>query len=361
MKSRKIGVLTMGITLVAFGVLFLLRAFIDGLDWISVMRFWPVVLIGLGIEVLISALIPPKEGQPRARVDALSIVVLFLALFLAFGLAAGQFVIEQINEHNWGWRRGSSVVSTQIVELEDGLTLHLTANAQGDELTMEYWIHTDGSVYGRARFPYGESGQHNMMVLVCRETEERYLSTRSRSWSSGELQVAQAYFEFWNLHHVSPADFVLRYRIHVELSPAGDGDVLVRTFEGEVALGASRGSRQVAHLSFPLPETDGMEINERIDLGNGRYITIEQVELIHRSAHDDGEFPMFVDGWDTIVAVTYSGNSIPHYRMRINESAQVIGGMELSDTQRVMFQPYMGEGEITITLYYSDVVDWPTL
>ena len=96
-NSRKIGVLTMGVTLVTFGVLFLLRAFIPWMDYFTVMRFWPAVLILLGIEVLISAFWPRKEDTPRPKVDAVSIIVLFLTLFLAFGLAAAQFVIET----NW--------------------------------------------------------------------------------------------------------------------------------------------------------------------------------------------------------------------------------------------------------------------
>jgi len=94
MRSRKIGVLTMGVSLVAFGVLFLLRVFIPWFDYIAVMRFWPLVLVLLGIEVLISALLPQKEGAPRPRVDALSIVMLFLTLGLAFGFAIAQFALE---------------------------------------------------------------------------------------------------------------------------------------------------------------------------------------------------------------------------------------------------------------------------
>ena len=96
MKSRKIGVLTLGVSLVAFGVLFLLRAFIPWLDYLYAIRFWPIILILLGVEVLLSALLPQKEGAPRPKVDALSIVLLFIALMLSCALAAAQFVLEQM-------------------------------------------------------------------------------------------------------------------------------------------------------------------------------------------------------------------------------------------------------------------------
>lgn len=98
MRSRKIGVLTLGVSLVAFGILFLLRVFIPWWDYIMVLKFWPFILIMLGIEVLIAALLPRKEGEPPARVDALSIILLFVALFLACGLAATQFALEQLPE-----------------------------------------------------------------------------------------------------------------------------------------------------------------------------------------------------------------------------------------------------------------------
>jgi len=82
--------------MVAFGVLFLLRMFIPWFDYYYVMRFWPVVLVLLGLEILVSAILPVKEGAPRPKVDALSVVLMFLTMFLAFGLAAAQMAFEQV-------------------------------------------------------------------------------------------------------------------------------------------------------------------------------------------------------------------------------------------------------------------------
>ena len=96
MRSRKIGVLTLGVTLIVFGILYLLRAFIPGWDYISVLRFWPFVLILLGVEVLLSALLPRPEGEPPAKPDALSVILLFGALLMAGGLAAAEFALEQL-------------------------------------------------------------------------------------------------------------------------------------------------------------------------------------------------------------------------------------------------------------------------
>ncbi|MDR2686562.1 MAG: DUF5668 domain-containing protein [Oscillospiraceae bacterium] len=104
MKSRKIGVLTLGVSLIAFGALYLLRAFLPGWDYLTVLRFWPVVLILLGVEVLLAALLPRPEGLPPAKVDALSILLLFVTLFLACGLAAAEFTLERLPE--WLGRMG---------------------------------------------------------------------------------------------------------------------------------------------------------------------------------------------------------------------------------------------------------------
>jgi len=94
MKSRKIGVLTLGVTMISFGILFMLRLFVPWFDYLYVMRFWPVVLVLLGIEVLVSAFWPTKEDAPRQKVDAVSVVLLFVMLFLVFGLASFQFALE---------------------------------------------------------------------------------------------------------------------------------------------------------------------------------------------------------------------------------------------------------------------------
>ncbi|MCL2301593.1 MAG: DUF5668 domain-containing protein [Firmicutes bacterium] len=98
MKSRKIGVLTLGASLVAFGVLYLLRVFVPGWSYMTVLRFWPVVLILLGAEVLLSVFWPRPEGEPPAKFDAASVVLLFVTLLLACGLAAAQFALEQLPE-----------------------------------------------------------------------------------------------------------------------------------------------------------------------------------------------------------------------------------------------------------------------
>lgn len=52
-NTRRIGSITLGITLVLCGAVYLMQMIIPGLNYFVILRFWPVVLIILGIEILI--------------------------------------------------------------------------------------------------------------------------------------------------------------------------------------------------------------------------------------------------------------------------------------------------------------------
>lgn len=50
---RRVGAVTFGFVLVVTGVLFLIHAFYPQLHLLMIYRFWPVILIILGVEVLL--------------------------------------------------------------------------------------------------------------------------------------------------------------------------------------------------------------------------------------------------------------------------------------------------------------------
>ena len=52
MRTRWIGSITLGITLIATGLVYLIEVFYPAFNVMGVLRFWPVILISLGIEVL---------------------------------------------------------------------------------------------------------------------------------------------------------------------------------------------------------------------------------------------------------------------------------------------------------------------
>lgn len=51
-RVRRVGTVTFGIVLILTGVLFLAHLFFPAFNYFLIYRFWPVILILLGIEVL---------------------------------------------------------------------------------------------------------------------------------------------------------------------------------------------------------------------------------------------------------------------------------------------------------------------
>lgn len=75
----------MGLTLVGLGVVLLTGK----LDLSSLYRFWPLILIILGMEmVLLNVLATIRGSRVRFIYDGLSIFLVFLMLFVSFGLVA---------------------------------------------------------------------------------------------------------------------------------------------------------------------------------------------------------------------------------------------------------------------------------
>lgn len=51
-RIRRVGSVTFGVVLIVTGILFLLHMFLPNLNYVMIFRFWPVILILLGLEVL---------------------------------------------------------------------------------------------------------------------------------------------------------------------------------------------------------------------------------------------------------------------------------------------------------------------
>lgn len=93
MKSKRVGSVTLGICLVVFGVLFLLSAFVDNLDYFSVIKFWPVVLISLGIEMLVYAF---SKNSDNAKLDVPACILTCVLMLFSMCMAAAEYAVTQI-------------------------------------------------------------------------------------------------------------------------------------------------------------------------------------------------------------------------------------------------------------------------
>ncbi len=82
LKKKRVGTFTLALGLIYLGVVMILTLFIDLSVIITMLRFAPAILIVLGIEILINALLL-KEGE-KLNYDGVSILLILLFLFAAF-------------------------------------------------------------------------------------------------------------------------------------------------------------------------------------------------------------------------------------------------------------------------------------
>lgn len=97
-RSRRVGGLTLGITLVVFGLLFLIRTITHAISYTFILKLWPAILILLGCEVLVSYLWD-KEGN--YKYDGFSVLILVVMSFFSLSMA----VVEEIifyHPYLWG-------------------------------------------------------------------------------------------------------------------------------------------------------------------------------------------------------------------------------------------------------------------
>ena len=90
MKMHRIGSITFGGTLVIFGILLLAQMFFPQIAYWQILRFWPVVLIFLGGEILIGNL---NSEKVQFVYDGWAIVLTCVMLLFAGGMSLISMVL----------------------------------------------------------------------------------------------------------------------------------------------------------------------------------------------------------------------------------------------------------------------------
>ncbi len=98
-RIRRVGSFTFGIVMIAVGILFLLNLFFRELNCIMILRFWPIILILLGIEVLLGCRAKTWEVvDPAGRVIEQSKIVYDVpAIILTMVLIGFAFCMAVLN------------------------------------------------------------------------------------------------------------------------------------------------------------------------------------------------------------------------------------------------------------------------
>lgn len=90
-RSRRVGGLTAGISLVVFGIFFAAGMIIPSIKFGDIISFWPVIFILLGGEILFNYF---TSGNERAGYDIFSVAIVFVMLFFALCMAGAQVLID---------------------------------------------------------------------------------------------------------------------------------------------------------------------------------------------------------------------------------------------------------------------------
>ena len=88
-RIHRVGTVTAGASMVVFGILLLIHSIFDFIDYQMVFSLWPLILIGLGIELLLSNL-----GEKRIVYDKGAVVLLIIMIFFSFGMVVADICIE---------------------------------------------------------------------------------------------------------------------------------------------------------------------------------------------------------------------------------------------------------------------------
>jgi hypothetical protein len=90
-RTHRVGTITTGLVLIAFGVLFILHLFMNVITYELIFRFWPVILIGLGLEVLLT-----NFAKDKIVYDKAAIFLMLLLAFFAMGMACADMCMQYI-------------------------------------------------------------------------------------------------------------------------------------------------------------------------------------------------------------------------------------------------------------------------
>lgn len=98
-QTRRVGSVTFGITLICYGILFMVHTFVPMVRYSFIFRCWPAIFILLGGEILVeSHKCRTKEWKMVYDFPA----VIMLAVMLLFAMVMAVFDFEMAYELNYG-------------------------------------------------------------------------------------------------------------------------------------------------------------------------------------------------------------------------------------------------------------------
>ncbi|MDE6603838.1 MAG: DUF5668 domain-containing protein [Lachnospiraceae bacterium] len=100
LRTRRVGSVTFGLTLILFGVLFLIHTVMPSLHYEMIFQFWPVVFVLLGIEILVENH-KSNTDQCKFVYDFPAVLMLVVMLLFAMVMAAAEFSLQYYQRGWW--------------------------------------------------------------------------------------------------------------------------------------------------------------------------------------------------------------------------------------------------------------------
>lgn len=90
-RNHRVGTITLGTSLIFFGVLFITKTFTNLLSYEFILKLWPVIFIFLGFEILLSYITNKKD---HFVYDKGAIILIILLSIFAICMACAEFMVN---------------------------------------------------------------------------------------------------------------------------------------------------------------------------------------------------------------------------------------------------------------------------
>ncbi len=99
MRIKRVGSTTCGISLIFFGILFLITPFLENIDYSFILHFWPIILIGLGVEMLAAVRACNKTENCTVKYDKGAVFLMIILLLFACCMGAGELCMKYMENY----------------------------------------------------------------------------------------------------------------------------------------------------------------------------------------------------------------------------------------------------------------------
>lgn len=231
MKTKRVGTITMGIVLIALGVIMFISQ-INGRSALNLaIKLWPLILILLGLEILYFRYISKDEGL-IIRYDILSIFLVMVILFTNLGL----YALTEVG----------LISRFQRMVMSEHFTYPMNINEFNVDSTVEKIV-----IYGQNRgaltIRAGEDNRISGTVTVdvnasSQEEAKRLLDTEyinyRRVGNTVYISVLKTINGRFEGYHIQPYDLTLNLpkNIDLEVKDSNNLDIIFDDFENNLVL-----------------------------------------------------------------------------------------------------------------------------